>query len=128
MAARRAAIGPRARITASARARTRATRVHARPRERAVTGPRGRASTRTHDRVRTDAIFTARTRFLPRPRVTADAGGRLDDVRGRPDGHFHPKTSVMTSLLWLWFVQGNLVLHMILFLRFIVFVPVVLAS
>jgi hypothetical protein len=39
-----------------------------------------------------------RTRFLPRPRVTADAGGRPDDVRGRPDGHFHPKTCVMTSL------------------------------
>jgi hypothetical protein len=39
----------------------------------------------------------ARPRFLlrpwvkPRPRVNVDAGER-------PDGHFHPKTSVMTSL------------------------------
>jgi hypothetical protein len=72
--------------------------------------PRGRwaasAPARPHPCVCTDAlpIFTARTWFLPRPRVkprprvNADAGGRPDDVRGRPDGHFHPKTSVMTSL------------------------------
>jgi hypothetical protein len=48
--------------------------------------------------VRADAIFTVRMRFLPRPQVNADAGGCPDDVRGRLDGHFHPKTSVMTSL------------------------------
>jgi hypothetical protein len=54
-------------------------------------------SARTRCRVRADTIFTARTRFLLRPRVkpcpqvNADAGGRLD-------GHFHPKTSIMTSL------------------------------
>jgi hypothetical protein len=49
--------------------------------------------------------FTARTLFLPRPRVkprprvNADAGGRPDHVQGRPDGHFHPKMSIMTSLV-----------------------------
>jgi hypothetical protein len=48
--------------------------------------PRGRpVSARTHCSVRADAIFTARTWFLPRPRVNADAAGRPDDVRGRPD-------------------------------------------
>jgi hypothetical protein len=54
--------------------------------------PRGHGHGPTRTRVRADAICTARTQFVPRPRVIADAGGR-------PDGHFHPKTSVMTSLL-----------------------------
>jgi hypothetical protein len=66
---------------------------------------RGHASARTLLRVRAgpwprDACprASARTRLLQRPRVTADAGGRPDDVRRRPDGHFNPKMSVMTSL------------------------------
>jgi hypothetical protein len=42
---------------------------------------------------------SARTRFLPRPRVNADA-------RGRPNGHFHPKTSFMTSLLPMGWIQA----------------------
>jgi hypothetical protein len=60
-------------------------------------GGRSPVSARMHYRIRADAIFIARTRFLPRlrvkprTRINADAGGR-------PDGHFHPKTSVMTSL------------------------------
>jgi hypothetical protein len=49
-------------------------------------------------RPRRRTAVSVRTRFLLRPRVNADMGGRPDDVRGRPDGHFHPKTSVMTSL------------------------------
>jgi hypothetical protein len=54
--------------------------------------------------VRADAIFIARTRFLPRlrvmprPGVNADAGGRPDEKDVRTN-IFHPKTSVMTSLL-----------------------------
>jgi hypothetical protein len=47
---------------------------------RASAWTRGHGPTRT--RVRVDAIFTARTRFLPRPRITADVGGRPDDVHG----------------------------------------------
>jgi hypothetical protein len=41
-------------------------------------------------RVRADAIFTA----------SADKRGRArtSGRKGRPDGHFHPKTSFMTSL------------------------------
>jgi hypothetical protein len=38
----------------------------------------------------------ARTRFLPRLRVNADA--RTFGRKERLDGHFHPKTSFMTSL------------------------------
>jgi hypothetical protein len=52
-------------------------------------GGEGGASAQTHH-VRADACA--------RPRVNADVDGRQDDVRGRPDGHFHPKMSVMTSL------------------------------
>jgi hypothetical protein len=70
--------------------------------------PRGRArSTRTHPSVRTDG-------FLPRPRtvkpvrrINTDASGRLDDVRGRPDGNFHPETSIMTSLLYSLGMMGK---------------------
>jgi hypothetical protein len=42
-------------------------------------------------RPRGRAAMSARMRFLLRPRVNADVGRR-------PDGHFHPKTSIMTSL------------------------------
>jgi hypothetical protein len=59
---------------------------------------RPRASARTRGQ------GPARTRFLPHPRVTADAGGR-------PDGHFHPKTSVMTSLIWTPDAWGTLKFH-----------------
>jgi hypothetical protein len=65
--------------------------------------PRGykTASMRMLGCVRADAIFTVRTRFLLCPRVNADAGGRSRTSirKGRPDGHCHPKTSVMTSLI-----------------------------
>jgi hypothetical protein len=54
---------------------------------RAATGPRGRghasARVRGHGPARTR--FLLRPRVIPRPRVTADVGGRPDDVRGRPD-------------------------------------------
>jgi hypothetical protein len=80
----------------SARARGRTTRVHARPRGRAVTGPRGPAPARTHYRIRTDAVFTVSAGKI------ASAGKcgrtRTSGQKGRPDGHFHPKTSFMTSL------------------------------
>jgi hypothetical protein len=68
----------------------RATCVHARSHRRAVTGPRGR------DFYRADAVFTASAC------KTASAGkrgrARTSGQKGRPDGHFHPKTSFMTSL------------------------------
>jgi hypothetical protein len=57
-----------------------------------------RAPTRPHGRdfYRADAGFTASVG------KTASAGkcgrGRTSERKGRPDGHFHPKTSVMTSL------------------------------
>jgi hypothetical protein len=67
--------------------------VHARLCGCAVTGPRGLAPvgtrvrvrggpwgpTSARARVRVNAIFTARTWFLPRPWVNADAGGRSDE-------------------------------------------------
>jgi hypothetical protein len=43
------------------------------------------AARRMSTHVRANAIFTVRTRFLPRLRVNADARGCPDDVRGRPD-------------------------------------------
>jgi hypothetical protein len=49
-------------------------------------GGDGRGGDRAYARVRVHARGDA----LTHPRVYADAGGR-------PDGHFHPKTSVMTS-------------------------------
>jgi hypothetical protein len=58
---------------------------------RAVTGPRRPAFARTHCRIRVDAVFTASAGKCGR--------GRTSGRKGRPDGHFHPKTSVMTSLL-----------------------------
>jgi hypothetical protein len=85
MVARRPATGSRGRGHTSVRARGRAMHVHARPHGRAVTGPRGRTAASARTR------FLPRPRVIPCPRVTMDAGGR-------PDGHFHPKTSVMTSL------------------------------
>jgi hypothetical protein len=58
-------------------------------------GGEGVASARTHH-VRASAL----TRFLPHLRVNADAGGRPRTSRrkGHLNGHFYPKTSVMTSL------------------------------
>jgi hypothetical protein len=38
--------------------------------------------------------FFSHLRVKPHPRVNADGGGR-------PDGHFYPKTSIMTSLVHL---------------------------
>jgi hypothetical protein len=66
------------------RARGRATHVHARPRER--------------DFYRADAVFTASAG----KRGCARMSGRRPRTSGRkghPDGHFHPKTSFMTSLV-----------------------------
>jgi hypothetical protein len=94
-------------------------RASARPQARADTLPRPRgpvAARRVSTRVRADARSQARAGVDPRPRgrdfyradavftastcKTASAGkrGRPDDVCGRPDGHFHPKSSFMTSL------------------------------
>jgi hypothetical protein len=45
--------------------------------------------------------MSVRMQFLPRGRGFYCVRGWMRtraDVRGRPDGHFHPKTSVMTSL------------------------------
>jgi hypothetical protein len=91
----------------------RATRVHARPRGRAVTGPRVRADARSRARASAprprgcgstpvgtracaDAVFTASAR------KTASAGkrgrARTSGRKGCPDGHFLLKTSFMTSL------------------------------
>jgi hypothetical protein len=73
-----------------------------RPHGRAVTGTRVRADVGCpHGRVHASAPRPCGHESMPartRPRINADAGRR-------PDGHFHPKTSVMTSLalvsIWL---------------------------
>jgi hypothetical protein len=64
------------------------------------------ASARMLLRVRADAVFTesadGKNPSADKNRVRgvyADAGGRPDDVRERPDGNFPPKSSFMTSLL-----------------------------
>jgi hypothetical protein len=80
------------RVRADARSRARVD-VSARPRHvgaGAGPRPRGPAPARTHLRVRVDAVFTASVGKCGRPQTS----GR----KGRPDGHFHPKTSFMTSL------------------------------
>jgi hypothetical protein len=59
-------------------------------------GGEGDASARTYCPVHADAIFTASTDKA----ASADKCGlgRTFGRKGRLDGHFHPKTSVMTSL------------------------------
>jgi hypothetical protein len=61
-----------------------------RPRRHGRLSGRTPASVRTHRRICADAIFTASSGRCGR--------GRTSGRKGRPDGHFHPKTSVMTSL------------------------------
>jgi hypothetical protein len=75
-------------------ARRMSTRVRVDARSRACTDPRPRVramSARARVHARGDprpcgrTCSSMRTRFLPRPRVNADARGRPDDVRGCPD-------------------------------------------
>jgi hypothetical protein len=60
--------------------------------------PRGRIFTVSAD-------CKTRLRVKPRPRDKCGRGRTsrqcpwMSELRGRPDGNFHPKTSVMTSLL-----------------------------
>jgi hypothetical protein len=113
---------PRGCGPASARAHGHATRVHARPRGHGSAGTRIRAdvgrprvhatSTRAQVHARRDprphgrTNASAQTRFLPRLRTVKTrprdkhGHGRTYGRKGRPDGHFHPKTSVMTTLHW----------------------------
>jgi hypothetical protein len=48
-------------------------------------------SARMHPNVRADG-------FLPHSRTVKPVHGVNVDAGGRPDGNFHPKTSVMTSM------------------------------
>jgi hypothetical protein len=56
------------------------------------------ASARTQQRVRADGFLPRLRTIKPVRGVNADARRHPNDVRGRPDGNFHPKLSVMTSL------------------------------
>jgi hypothetical protein len=64
---------------------------------RAVTGPRGPASARTWGVCATSASKTVSVDKCGCGR-TSGRRPRTSRRKGRPDGHFHPKTSVMTSL------------------------------
>jgi hypothetical protein len=92
----RAATGPRGCFTASARAHGRAMRVHAGARSRASADARMRPRGRNF--YRADAVFTTSAGNCGHGQ-TSGRRPRTSGRKGRPDGHFHPKTSVMTRVV-----------------------------